>query len=387
MPVLLFDRARSLLLFSAYIERGAMRRSITFAFLLLTAGIFSNANAGPFELEFEELAPGVWAGVRPDGPRFPVMGSVTFVISSEGVVVFDGGGMPIMSEKTIVKIRSLTDTPVTHVVISHWHGDHNFGIYRFVEEFPDAQIIAHRFTDAVMKGSRIQYIQRYPEFMAKNVPTFKKALETGAEEDGTVLTLSDKIEYERIIEDADEIDVEFKRARITLPTVVFGDELIIESGGRRIELRQLGPGNTEGDIVMWLPKERLVATGDLVVMPTPYAFNVPPRAWAATLNRLNELQYQILVPGHGKVQRNSRYVDLNIEAATSIADQRDAMIADGVSNDDIEERLDFTAFEQRFTDGDEYLTGYFKAYFERPFRKAAIKELSGEPMVPIEATN
>ena len=88
--------------------------------LCLLTGIFYLAAAvaddGPFTMEFEELAPGVWAGVRADGPRFPVMGNTTFVISEEGVVVYDGGGMPAMSELVIDKIRSLTDKPVTHVV-------------------------------------------------------------------------------------------------------------------------------------------------------------------------------------------------------------------------------------------------------------------------------
>ena len=191
-------------------------------------------------------------------------------------------------------------------------------------------------------------------------------------------------EYGRIIENADEIDAEYKRARVTSPNVVFDDRLIIYSGDKRIELLQLGPANTEGDIVMWLPEERLVATGDMVVMPTPYAFNVPPRAWAATLRNLNDLNYEILVPGHGEVQRDTAYVDLNIEAAESIADQRDAMLAKGLSHEEIEEQLDFSAFEVRFTGGDEYLKGYYDAYFEGPFRKAAIKELSGEPMVTID---
>ena len=64
-------------------------------YLLLTAlALIGSAMAednGPFHFEFEEVAPGVWAGVRADPPRFPVMGNVTFVISDEGVVVFDGG--------------------------------------------------------------------------------------------------------------------------------------------------------------------------------------------------------------------------------------------------------------------------------------------------------
>ena len=354
-----------------------------FSGLVLLASA-SLADTGPFDIEFEELKPGVWAGVRPDGPRFPVMGTATFVISEDGVVVFDGGGMPVMAEKVIAKIRSLTDAPVTHVVISHWHGDHNFGIYRFAEEFPNVQFVAHRFTHAVMNGSRIRYIDRYPTFMEKNMPTFREAYEKGEEADGTILTLSDKVEYERIFRDADEIDVEYKRARVTPPNVVFDDKLTIYSGSRTIELLLLGHGNTEGDIVMWLPDEKLVATGDLVVLPTPYAFNVPPRAWAATLKSLNELGYDILVPGHGDVQRDTNYVDLNIEAAESIADQRDAMIEKGLSIEEVREQLDFSAFEERFTGGDEYTRGYYLAYFERPFRDAAMKELTGEPMVPIE---
>ena len=112
-----------------------MRRFLVLV-LLWVASIASAQDGGkqsPFVFEFEELAPGVWAGVRPDGPRFPVMGNTLFVISDAGVVVYDGGGMPAMSEQIIEKIRSLTDLPVTHVVTSHWHGDHNFGVFSFAE--------------------------------------------------------------------------------------------------------------------------------------------------------------------------------------------------------------------------------------------------------------
>ena len=361
-----------------------MKRLIGLAIVVWMSNLVQAGATEIFKFEFEEVAPGVWTGVRLDGHRFPVMGNVTFVISDEGVVVFDGGGMPAMSEQVIGKIRSLTDAPVTHVVISHWHGDHNFGVYRFAEEYANIQFVAQRFTHAAMNGSPIEYIKRYPDFIANNLPGFRKILDTGKNEDGSDLTVTDRIEYERIIDDADLIDAEFKRAKVTSPNLVFDDDLTIHSGGRRIELLWLGQGNTEGDIVMWLPEEKVVATGDLVVLPTPYAFNVPPRPWAATLTKLNGLGYRILVPGHGAIQRDTAYVDLIIEAAESIAGQRDDLLAQGLSHEDVEEQLDFSAFEQRFTAGDEYISGYYEAYFEIPFRKAAIKALSGEPMVRIE---
>ena len=335
----------------------------------------------PFLFEFEELAPGVWAGVRPDGPRFPVMGNTLFVISEDGVVVYDGGGMPAMSEQIIDKIRSLTDKPVTHVVTSHWHGDHNFGVYRFGEEFDDVQFVAHEFTQEVMNSSRINYIDREMGFVEQNFERFKQIIETGVDDQGNPVSELDQASYQDIINNRDQIDYEFLRARVTPANITFSDKYVIESGSRKIELLFLGHANTEGDIVMWLPEEKIVATGDIVVLPTPYAFNVPPRPWSQTLRNLNALGYETLVPGHGEIQRDTGYVDLIIEASDSIADQRDAMLADGMSPEEVQAALDFSAFEERFTHGDQYVRNYYKGYFEIPFRAAALKAVSGERMV------
>jgi glyoxylase-like metal-dependent hydrolase (beta-lactamase superfamily II) len=358
-------------------------RVFSFSLLLL---VFSTAVAddGPFVFEFEEIAPDVWAGVRPDSSRFPVMGNTTFVIGDEGVVVFDGGGMPVMSEQIIEKIRTLTKKPVTHVVISHWHGDHNFGVFRFAEEFPNVQFIAHEFTAYVMNSTRITYIDRQRKFIETNVPEFEKSIATGIDTDDSELSDVDRGIYQRIIADADAIDAEFNRSKVTPPDIVFTDDYTISSGDRNIELLYLGDANTAGDIVMWLPEERIVATGDIIVLPSPYAFNVPPRRWVETMRALNDLNYKMLVPGHGEIQTDSRYVDLVIEVAESIADQRDALLAEGMSVDEVEAALDFSAFEERFTGGDAYIKSHYDAWFEGPFRKAAMKALTGEPMVQID---
>ena len=352
--------------------------------MLVIATTTAIADDGPFVFEFEQIAPDVWAGVRPDSSRFPVMGNTTFVIGAEGVVVFDGGGMPAMSEQIIDKIRSLTDKPVTHVVISHWHGDHNFGVYRFAEEFPDVQFIAHEFTAYVMNSTRITYIDRQRQFVEKNVPEFAKSIMTGIDTDGSELSDVDRGIYQRIIADADAIDAEFNRSKVTPPDIVFTNKHTIELGDRNIELLYLGDANTAGDIVMWLPEERIVATGDIIVLPSPYAFNVPPRAWVDTMRALNELDYKTLVPGHGEIQTDTSYVDLVVEVAESVADQRDALLVEDMSLDDVEAALDFSAYEDRFTGGNAYVKSHYDAWFEGPFRKAAMKALTGEPMVQIE---
>lgn len=360
-----------------------MRGTLLFVLLLAaSAGAAEDRyQQSPFVFNFEELAPGVWAGVRPDGPRFPVMGNTLFVISEAGVVVYDGGGMPAMSEQIIDKIRSLTDQPVTHVVTSHWHGDHNFGVYRFGEEFDNVQFIAHEFTQEVMNSSRINYIDREMGFVEQNFERFKQIIETGIDDQGNPVSELDQASYQDIVNNRDQIDYEFLRARVTPANVTFSDKYIIESGSRRIELLFLGHANTEGDIVMWLPDEKIVATGDIVVLPSPYAFNVPPRPWSQTLRNVNALGYEILVPGHGDIQRDTGYVDLIIETSDSIAEQRDTMLADGMSPEEVQAALDFSAFEERFTHGDQYVRNYYEGYFEIPFRAAALKAVSGERMV------
>lgn len=189
-----------------------MRQSLKLAAMLLMAGPVGAADDGPFKFEFEELAPGIWTGIRPDPPRFPVMGNTTFVISDAGVVVFDGGGMPAMAEQVLDKIRSLTDQPITHVVISHWHGDHHFGISRIAEEYPGVQIIAHEFTRDVINSSRINYIDRGPGLYARNSEEFERIITTGVDAEGKQHSDVDRDIYRRMRADRDSIESEYRRA-------------------------------------------------------------------------------------------------------------------------------------------------------------------------------
>ena len=369
-------------------QQGILRlQTIIISGLFALAGLIvsaaSPARADPFVPTFHELAPGVWSAVRDDNPRFPVMGTATFVISDEGVVVFDGGGAPLMAERIIEKIRSLTDRPVTHVIISHWHGDHSFGIYRYLEEFPNVQVVSHSFTQAAMMGTRINYIDNFPTFMPKYRVTLQERLDSNKGEDGEPLPDFMRAYYQTVLADADLIHKDYNLARVTVPTITFDDKLVIRSGDRMIELLYLGDGNTAGDISMWLPGEGLVATGDTVVHPVPYAFNVPPRKWSQTMRNIKALEYKILVPGHGDIQYDTSYVDLLIETSDSIADQRDALLAQGLSEEDAMAKLDFSAFEDRFTGGSGYLAVFLEGWFIEPFRASVFKALKGIPMVTV----
>ena len=116
--------------------------------------------------------------------------------------------------------------------------------------------------------------------------------------------------------------------------------------------------------------------------------------WLTLPHAFRHMGLVFLVPGvvarpvygergrHGDGQPGG--VDLAGGCAESIADQRDALLAKGLSLEETEAALDFSPFAERFTGGDEYLANRFEFWFTRPFRKAALNALTGEPMVSLE---
>lgn len=361
-----------------------LTRRFVLATLLTLTGIEAHAaGSSPYTIEFEELAPDVWAGVRPEGPRPPVMGSAVFVVGTKSVAVFDGGGAAGITEQVIDKIKSVTDLPVSDVIISHWHGDHHFGVHRIAEAYPDVRFIGHPFTSAMLDSTKVSYVDGQKNYKETRLPAFQKMVASGASPDGRQLSSAEVDVYRRLINDIDDIDRETGLSRVTPIDTLVSDRMVLDLGDRQAEILFLGHGNTEGDLVMWLPQERVVAVGDIVVLPSPYAFNVPPRTWAQTLEAIKALDYAVLVPGHGPVQKDTHYLDLLFEVANDIAEQTDALSARSVAESDLGAMLDFSAFEPRFTGGDALLKVSYYGYFEGPFRAAAVKSLTGNAMVPV----
>src|SRR6185295_18529046 len=91
-----------------------------------------------------------------------------FVLTDEGVVLFDAGGSPLMGESIVAKVRSLTDKPITHVVISHWHGDHMRGLQAIQAAFPRVQIFSHPHSRDLIMATQDKWLKRRVS-MAPNI--------------------------------------------------------------------------------------------------------------------------------------------------------------------------------------------------------------------------
>lgn len=333
--------------------------------------------ADPFELQWTELDTGVYAGVRPVSYNAPPTGTVLIVIGGKGVFLFDPAGTPLVGARVAQKVAELTPLPVTHIAISHWHGDHSQGAHKILEKFPDAEIIAHEFTARAIKSPLNAATPPDAQANAATRARLQAALDTGKRSNGDPVTPAMRAYYAYALQHFDLVNDEIRALRPVDPTRLFTDALSIDLGGRKVELRHMGPGNTNGDIIAYLPKERILATGDVIVRPTPYGFYSHPRSWISVLRQLKSLPLSHVVPGHGEIMTDTAYFDLLIDALTFVADEVDRLADEGKSLEETRAALDWTAIEARFTGGDPLLAIFFDGWFKTPIVEAQHKIATG----------
>ena len=244
------------------------------------------------------VAPGVYAIRHKNASRIGALsGTTTVIIGERDVLIVDSGSLPSIAMSDIALIRRWTTKPVRYVVNTHWHGDHTWGNSVYADSFPGVAIVSHVGTPALMQG----YLTN---FLARNVARAKQAVrsaETGKEADGTPLTAARRTEVAADLPNARIRAAEYSTLTTRLPNVTFDHELTLDLGGREVQLKFLGRGNTSSDIVVWLPREKIVATGDLLVYPYPFFLGGYPVEWSRTLDRVAQLGPQTIIPGHGAV--------------------------------------------------------------------------------------
>lgn len=330
--------------------------AIVISFSSLTA--FGN----PFEYTWQQLAPSVWAAIRQDPFELPQEGNSVFVVTDDGVVVFDAGGSPLMGESIVAKVRSVTTRPITHVVISHWHGDHMRGLQSIRSAFPNAAIISHPFARDFIAASQDKWLKRRVAMVPNVRKAVNAALENKTDLKGRPLVPAEETWLRNGLAITDELDRENNRTAFVVPNTTFTDRLVLFLGGTEIQLFHPGNAHTAGDIVMWLPQEKIVATGDIVngpipLMPTPYIHE-----YVSALGKLKSLGFATLVPGHGAVEHDSAYVDLLIETIDSASKQMRTLLAKGTAKDAAIAAIDLSSVEPKFTHGDPFLKNRFQDY-------------------------
>ncbi len=347
---------------------------ILFAWILIAFPAYGQNK--PFEMA--KVVDGIYAFISSDPTKDIVNGNSVAIVCEKGVVVFDANSTPGEARAVLAEIRKLTSKPVRYVINSHWHWDHWLGNQVYKEAFPDCEIISSSETRRIIETRFQRFYKSEMEGSEELIRTFKEELKDGKKKNGDSLTGYEKIRWAQTIMDAEYGFAEEKNLRYTPPTMVFDEGLTLFMGDREIRIQNLGSGNTTGDAFVYLPKEKILLTGDLLVAPVPYAFGVSPANWIRTLKTFDEMDAVTIIPGHGAVQNNKDYLRAVIGMFESVNNQVIAAMKKGVKKDDMKSHIDAENFRERFAGSDPAKNYVFESYFLNPFTDRAFKEAQGE---------
>ncbi len=189
------------------------------------------------------------------------------VETSDGLVVIDALGSPTLAEELLAALRTLSPKPVTHVIVTHYHADHIYGLQAF--KAAGAQVIAHR--------AALEYL--HSDTAARRLVASRDELFPWVDETTRL------VEADRWIDGP---------TRLTL-------------GGVAFVLQPVGPAHTPEDLVVHVPARRVLFAGDLVFRGrVPFVGLADSRQWIASLETLLGFAVDVVVPGHGPASTSAR---------------------------------------------------------------------------------
>ena len=332
----------------------------------------------PYSYERVQVAPGIHAFIEGFG-RAVVSGNIVAIVGEEAVAVIDTGHHPRLTKRIIGEIKSLTPKPVRYVVNTHWHNDHVSGNFLFEEAWPGVTFVAHAFTAQVMDRDvrEFQGPNCAPYLKTQSQP-LRDMLASGKGRDGQELTEARRKRLEAFVVEADVAIEECAEFRYRSPGLTFSDRVTLRLGKRDVEVMHWGRGNTAGDVVAWVPDAKVLASGDLVVHPFPYATGSYISEWAAVLKRLEATPYEAMVPGHGPVMRDGRYVAEVREMLESVMSQARAAYRPGMSVEDLRAKIDLKASRQRIAGDDPFIGANFDNMIGNLAIARAWQEITGK---------
>jgi cyclase len=249
---------------------------------------------------FHKITEGVYHAVGTG--NLVVMSNAAVIEGDRDVLVVDSHVSPGGAWALREELKAVTTKPIRYVVNSHFHFDHSHGnqIYG-----PEVEIIGHEFVRAQMVAGKSRD-SRAHEFYVGGIPNTIKTLEArlaAAKDDQERETVQHQIAIQRtLLEGTNAVTP-------TPPNVTLTNTMTLFRGGREIRIVHLGRGHTAGDVVVFLPKERIVATGDLLVEGTSYMGDAFFTEWIGTIEALKTLDFDTVLPGHGQVFKGKVKLD------------------------------------------------------------------------------
>ena len=285
---------------------------------------------------FEKIADGIYyataSGTMTVGANSPV------IVADNDTIVIDSETSPAAGRALVQDIKAFTDKPVKFVVDSHYHYDHLFGNQVFG---PDVQVIGHDHTRVRLQANTMEQYTFRNSINPARVDALRQRI--AAEPDG-----QQKATLEGQLQNTLAYIEQVKEVKQTPPNMTFASEMTVLRGARELRLVYLGRGHTDTDVVVYLPKERIVATGDLMESVISYMGDSYPEDWIVTLDKLKALDFDTVLPGHGVPFKGKAKISAFQDYLRDFVAQAKAFKAQGLTAEQAAKKIDLTRHGKEF---------------------------------------
>ena len=294
--------------------------------------------APPAAYRFQQIAPGVYSAIGTGAMN--VGSNSAVIVNADDVLIVDSHISPASGRAMLEELRSITDKPVRFLVNTHFHYDHVNGNQVFA---PAADVIGHDYTRRKLTGDVLQ--RGMFADVLRGLPRQLDDLKARAAEEadaGAKTRLEQQLRVQTAYADS------LEDLKLTPPTVVLDDRMTLFRGDREIRLLFLGRGHTGGDVVAYLPKERVLCSGDLLVNGLPNLIDGFINDWPDTLEKLKGLDFDEVIPGHGEPFTGKERIDWLQAFLRDLWQQASALHEQHVSAEDAATRLDMTRHKPHY---------------------------------------
>lgn len=314
----------------------------------------------------ESLGNGVYAAIRQEPLGHAVNGNSLFIVNDDDVVVVDAQFTRAATLENISALRRLTRKPVSHVINTHWHDDHVAGNQVYQDTFPGVKFLAASNTrsDLIASGrpNRVGTHEHAPAIADR----FERLLKAGLGIDSLPASPLEQQTVTSALRIIRQYFAEKEGFREVLPDTIAASSTKLVRGRRVIELHWFGRGNTRGDLVVHLPAEHIVATGDLLVAPIPFGFNSYPSEWIGVLDSVAALRPGVIIPGHGRSMRDLEYLRTVQQMLDAARTATHAAVAQGMTLEDAQRTVTLEEWRIRLAGEEKWLNTLFSQFFRKP---------------------
>jgi len=302
-------------------------RFLLFLFLLPPAACFAAEDV----FDIKPVAEGVYAAIAK--PAYKVNCNAVVIFIDDAVLVVDTHSKPSAARALIEQIKKLTPKPVRYVVNTHFHFDHYQGNEAYPSSWPaGVEIISSEATRANIQRIGIPRIKNELVTLPQEIANLRNGLARAS-------TPEQKNTIRENLRQVEAYFAELKSMQVTLPTATFDHSLILHHKSRTVEILWLGQAHTNGDVFVFLPKEKVLCTGDALHGSTPFMGDSYPYDWIKTLDAAEKLDFDSVIGGHGDVMHGKEKFRLWKQYFQDLMERTAAAYSEGAVPDEVKKSV------------------------------------------------